>query len=142
MIFSLLIIHNHDRMSSITRVLHTTTWDYFTSHLPGRFSRSPKVVKEAIMAHINDLAQDFWRTSSDGADGAPFFEMRRLLENFQNILDVCFVIISFLRGVDLLIKIYRWQIPIPLTTKSYPNSRYWLMGIEGCLISQFLNPKI
>jgi hypothetical protein len=58
MIFSLLIIHNHDRTSSITRVLHTTTWDYFTSRLPDRFSHSPKVVKEAIMTDINDLVQE------------------------------------------------------------------------------------
>jgi hypothetical protein len=81
-------------MSSITRVLHTTTWGYFTSHLPGRFSRSPKVVKEVIMADINDLVQDFWRTSSNGADRASFFEMRRLLEILQIVSDVCFVIIS------------------------------------------------
>ena len=94
MILCLLLIHNHDRISSITRVLHTTTWDYFTSHLPGRFDRSPKVVKEAIMADINDLVQKFWKTSSDGADGAPFFEMRRLLKILQNISDVCFVVIS------------------------------------------------
>jgi hypothetical protein len=80
-------------MSSISRVLHTTTWNYFKSHLPARFSCSPKVVKEAIMADINDFVQEFWRTSSDGADGAPFFEMRRLLEIFQIILNVCFVII-------------------------------------------------
>ena len=41
MILSLLIIHNHDRMSSITRV-HTTAWNYFSSRLPECFSRSPK----------------------------------------------------------------------------------------------------
>ena len=68
MIFSLSIIHNRDRMSSITRVLHTTTWDYFTHHLPDRFFRSPRVVKEAIMTDINDLVQEF-RTSSDGPLG-------------------------------------------------------------------------
>ena len=49
MIFSLLIIHNHDRMSSITCDLHTTTWVYFTEHLADRFIRSPKEVKEEIM---------------------------------------------------------------------------------------------
>jgi hypothetical protein len=43
------------------------------------------------MTDIDDLVQEFWRTSSDGVVGAPFFAMRRLLE----ILEVCFVIISF-----------------------------------------------
>ena len=95
MIFSLLNIHNHDRMSSITRVLHTATWDYFTSRLPGHLSCSQKVVMEAVMTDIKNLVQEFWRTSSDGADGAPFFEMRRLLEILQNISDVHFVITSF-----------------------------------------------
>ena len=98
MTFSLLNIHNHDRMSSTRRVLHTATWKYFTSHLPDRFSRSPKTVKETIMTDINDLVQDFWRTSSDGAVGASFFEMRRLLEILQDCLDnleVRFDIIPF-----------------------------------------------
>ena len=87
MIFRLLIIHNHDRMSFITgtRVLHTATWEFFTSCLPGRFSRSPKVVKEAIMTDINDLVQEFWRTSSDGAVAASFFEMRRVVEILQKV---------------------------------------------------------
>jgi hypothetical protein len=98
MIFRLLIIHNNDRMSSITRVLHTTTWDYFTSRLPRRFIRSPKVVKEAIVTDINDLLQEFWRTSSDRAVGASFFAMRCLRETFQ----VCFYIVSvFATAVDL-----------------------------------------
>ena len=105
MIFNLLIIHNHDRMSSITRVLHPTTWIYFTSRLPDRFIRSPKVVKEAIMTDINDLVQEFWRTSSDEAVGASFFPMRRLFEILQecfNILEVCFDIVSvFETAVDL-----------------------------------------
>ena len=93
----MLIIHDHDRVSFITRVLHTTTWDYFTSRLPDRFSRSPKVVKEAIMTDINDLVQEFWRSSSDGAVEASFFAMHRLLEILKgcyDILEVCFDIIS------------------------------------------------
>jgi hypothetical protein len=92
MIFSLLIIHNYDRTSSITgtRVFHTTTWDYFASHLSDRFDRSPKVVKEAIMTDINDLLQEFWRTSSDGDVGASIFAMRRLHDILKNISDVCF----------------------------------------------------
>ena len=102
----LLIIHNHDslRTSSITRVLHTSTWKYFTSHLPDLFSRSPKVEKEAIMTDINDLVQEFGRTSSDGVVGASFFEMRRLLEILQDCFDleVSFDIISvFATAVDL-----------------------------------------
>ena len=97
MIFCLLFIHNHDRMSSITRVLHTTTWDYFILDLPDRFIRSPKVVKEAIMADIDDLMQDFWRTSSDGDVGASLFAMRRLHDILQRcfvISKVCFDVIS------------------------------------------------
>ena len=97
MIFSLLIIHDHDRISSITHVLHTATWDYFASHLPDRFSCSPKVVKEAIMTDINDLVQEFWGTSNDGADGtSSFFAMLRLLEILQECFDtlevpVCYI---------------------------------------------------
>ena len=75
-----MIIHNHNRMSSTTRVLHTTTWDYFTSRLRDRFMRSPEVVNKAIMTNINDLVREFWRTSSDGVLGASFFAMRRLFE--------------------------------------------------------------
>jgi hypothetical protein len=107
MIFNLLIIHNHDRMSSITRVLHTTTWDYFTSSLPDLFSHSPKVVKEVIITDINDLLQEFRRTSSDV--GASFFAMRRLLEILERCLHsltVCFDIISvFATASTQLIKI-------------------------------------
>jgi hypothetical protein len=96
MIFSLLIIHNHDRMSSSIRVLHATTWVYFLKQLAYRFFHSPKVVKEVIMADINDLMT----TSSDGADGASFFAMRHLLEILQgcsDFLEVCFDIFPFLR---------------------------------------------
>ena len=97
MVFSLSIIHNHVRMSSsITRVLHTSTWGYFTAFLGDHFIRSPKVVKEAIMTDINDLVQEFW-TSSDGAVGASFFAMRRLFEILDGCLSfwkVCFDIID------------------------------------------------
>jgi hypothetical protein len=50
------------------------------------------------MTDINDLVQEFWMASSDGAVGASFFAMRRLLEILQNcfdFLEVCFDIISF-----------------------------------------------
>ena len=49
------------------------------------------------MTDINDLVQEFWRSSSDGAVEASFFAMRRLLEILQgcfDILEVCFDIIS------------------------------------------------
>ena len=85
MIFCLIFNHNRDRMSSITRV-HTTTWDYFSSHLPEGFSHSPKVVKEAIITDIDDLVEEFRRTSSDV--GASFFAMRRLLDILQDTLEV------------------------------------------------------
>ena len=102
-IFSFLIIHSHDRASSITRV-HTTTWNYFTECLADRFFRSPEEVKEEIMTDINDLVQEF-RTSSNGAVGASFIAMRRLLETllgYFNFLNVCFDIISvFATAVDL-----------------------------------------
>ena len=93
MTFSLLIIHNRDRMSSITRVLHTTTWDYFTidSKLAYRFFDSPNVVKEEIMADVNDLVQEFRMSSRDGAVGESFVAMCRLGEIFR----VCFDIIPF-----------------------------------------------
>ena len=108
MIFSLLIIHNHNRKS--TRVLHTTTWFHFTSRLPDRFIRSPKVVKETIMTDINNLVEESWRTSRTS-----FFAMLRLLEILHciNILEVRFVIISFfVTAIDLAEKIYRSrQIP-------------------------------
>ena len=92
MMFRLLIIHNHDRTSSITQVLHTTTWGYFSSRLPEIFCCSPKVVQEAIITDIDDLVEEFRRTSSDV--GASLSAMRRLLDILQNILEVCFDIIS------------------------------------------------
>ena len=144
MILNLFIIHNHDRMSSITRVLYTTTWDYFSSLLPESFGRSPQVVKEAIIKDIDDLVEEFRRISSDV--GASFFAMRRLLDILQDILDVCFDIIPFLRLAE---KIYRCSetpmtgtIPYSRTMESEPKLRCCLMGIERCSITQFVNPKI
>ena len=94
MIFYLLIIHNHDRMSSIAQVPHTVTWHYFTLNLPDRFVRSPKVVKDVVMTDINDLVQEFCRTLSDV--GASFFAMRCLLIILAQIFEVSFDIISVL----------------------------------------------
>ena len=96
-------------MSSITRVLHTTTWDYFTSCLPDHLSRSPKLVKEAIITDINDLVQDFWSNSSDEAAGASFFAIRRLftiLQELSETVKVCINIIFVIgTAVDLANKI-------------------------------------
>jgi hypothetical protein len=93
-------------VSSITRiqVLHNSTWFYFTSYLPGRFIRSPKLVKEAIMIDINDLVQEFWRTSTDGTDGESIIAVRRLHEILRRCLNVC--LLCRLSSI-LLIKIYR-----------------------------------
>ena len=142
-IFYLLIIHNHDRMSSITQVLHTATWNYLTLCLPSRFFRSPKVVKEVIMTDINDLVQEFCRILSDVE--ASFFGMRCLLEILQQLSKVCFDIISISATAStLLIKLNRGPPRRLLTTppNSERNLRYCLMSIERCLISHFLNPKI
>ena len=95
-------------MSSITRVLHTTTWDFFATYLPDHFSNSPKEVKEAIMVDISDLVEEFWRTSSDADVGASLFAMRRLFA----ILQECFedVISVFVTAVDLADKIIQTNV--------------------------------
>ena len=84
------MIHNHDRKSPITRVPRTETRMFFSSHLCYRFRRSPKVVKEAIMTDIDNLVQEFLRTSSKRAVGASFLEleMRRLHEILEECLKV------------------------------------------------------
>ena len=75
-------------MSPITRVPHTATWNFFTLHVPSRFRRSPRVVKEAIITDINDLVQEFWSTPSDGDVGESLFGMRRLYEILEDYLEV------------------------------------------------------
>ena len=123
-------------MSSITRVPHTTTWDYLNGCLADRFIRSPKVVKEEIMTDVSNLVQEFWTTSSDGAveESFKFFAMRRLLEILQRCfhsLEVRFDIISFLRLLStFLIKIYRSLNRLKTESAWETNSRYCLMGIE------------
>ena len=52
------------------------------------------------MTDVNDLVQEFWGTSNDGVDGAPFFAMLCLHDILQNALesvDVRFVYFLFLR---------------------------------------------
>jgi hypothetical protein len=133
--------------SNGTRVpsLHTATWVYFTSRLPYRFIRSPKVVQEAIMTDINDLVQEFLRTSRDGADGA-FFAMRRLFGILQKCynLKVCYIYIYILRlPSTYLVKMYRCPFPSTgVQTTSETNLGYCLMGIERCSINYFVIPKV
>ena len=42
------------------------------------------------MTDINDLVQEFWRTSIDGADRESIFAMRRLDEILRRCSEVCF----------------------------------------------------
>ena len=92
-------------MSSITRVLHTTTWDYFTEHLPDRFIHSPQVVKEAIMTGIDDLVQEFWRTSSDDVEAS-----LPAICCLNKILKVCLIFLLLRLPLTYLRKIYSvWQ---------------------------------
>ena len=117
-------------MSSINRVLHTTTWDYFTEVLAVRFVRAPNVVKEEIMADINDLVQEFRMSSGDGAFGESFVAMCRLLK----ILQVRFDIIPFLAtAVDLTDKNLQsftdhisWRFPSESLDKEY-SDRYEIL---------------
>ena len=121
MIFDLSIIHEYDRTSSITTVLHTTTWAYFTKRLPYLFVRSPNIVKEAIITDVNDLVQEFWETSSDGAVGASLFAMRRLLKILDGchlISAVCSDIISVFATVVSADKIYRCPTSPTLTRET------------------------
>ncbi|KAF8815804.1 hypothetical protein BYT27DRAFT_7155408 [Phlegmacium glaucopus] len=50
-----------------TRLPHSATWDYVKFHLPPRFIKSPKLVKDAIMTDIDELMQEFCKISSSGA---------------------------------------------------------------------------
>ena len=75
--------------TSITRVLHAATWLYFIVELPDHFCISRKVVKESIMTDINDLVQEFWRTSTDVVDGKSIFAMGLLHVILRECLDVC-----------------------------------------------------
>ena len=112
MIFGSLIIHNHDRMSSI--VPHTTTQEYFNFRLAGCLIRSSKAVKEEIMTDINDLVvQELLKTSSDGVDGASIPAMlllHRILQRFSS-LGVC--VSFFVTAVHLADKILQVFVSSP-----------------------------
>ena len=119
---SITTIHSRGRKSPITRVLHAATWNYFTLRLSDHFLRSPKAVKEVIMTDINDLVQEFWRTSCDEAE-ASFFAMRRLL----NILKVNVDIISvFATTIDLADK--KLQVLSQSHSRDFSAQRYY--GLE------------
>ena len=119
---SITTIHSRGRKSPITRVLHAATWNYFTLRLSDHFLRSPKAVKEVIMTDINDLVQEFWRTSCDEAE-ASFFAMRRLL----NILKVRVDIISvFATTIDLADK--KLQVLSQSHSRDFSAQRYY--GLE------------
>ena len=103
-IFSLLIIHSHDRTPSITRV-HDSTWSFLTNRLDIHFDVCPIVVKEEIFTDINDLVQEI-RTSRIGAVETSFIAMRssclhRILQlcihSLEDVVKVCFDIFFFLR---------------------------------------------
>ena len=102
--YNLLIIHDHDRRSSIIPVLRAATWSFFASHLPSHFSYSPKLVKEAIMADINGLMQDSWKTSDCNEAGRKsYLAMWHLLDVLQEclyIFDVRFNLISVFATAD------------------------------------------
>jgi hypothetical protein len=75
------------------------------------------------MTDINDLVQDFWRTSSDGADGESFLAMRHLLEILQecfHILEVCFDLISVFATAD----------KDHLQRQAYPKSRNYSAHLD------------
>ena len=109
------------------------------------------------MSDINELVQEFWRTSSDGAVDVSFCAPLRLLEILQECFDllempVCLVVFSVSAAVIGLAEeiFYRSQSgalpPNRTLTKrnSEPNLRYCFMSIERSLINHFLhvNPKI
>ena len=98
------------------------------------------------MTDINDLVQELWSTSNDGAVGASFFAMR----NFGRLFESVFILFPLLRlPLTWLRKIYRsLHSRIIITSRtssklnSVPNLRNFLMGIERYLINYSLNPKI
>ena len=142
-------IHNHHRVSSITRSLHTVTWVYFTSCLPDIFSRSPIGVKEAIMTDINDFVEEFSGTSSDQAVWASCFALCRLFEFLQRCSEilVCFsILVTAVNLTDVKI-IRRQQFSSTISpsqtlmAESETNFTTCFLGIDSCLISYYLNPK-
>ena len=87
------------------------------------------------MVYINDLVQEFWRTSSDEAIGAPFFAMRRLFEILQEYLEtcntMCFLIVSvFVTPVDLADK--NLQLP-----NSWHHSTQWDLDKFKILLDRY-----
>ena len=88
---SQLYIQDRNRISSTTRFPRRATWHYFEAYLPDYFMCCSNVVKDAITTDINDLMQQFWRTSTDGLDiFCP--AICRLREILQVCLDIMFLL--------------------------------------------------
>ena len=95
------------RISSITRWFYaTTTWGNFWPHVfPTLFILSPNIVKGSIMADINDLVQEFRKSSREGdvaSEMFPFFSKCFICLKFLegNFWNVCFDRCFFLRFFD------------------------------------------
>ncbi|KAF8816531.1 hypothetical protein BYT27DRAFT_7154580 [Phlegmacium glaucopus] len=76
------------RIQSTTRLPHSATWGYVKFHLPWRFIKSPKPVKDAIIMDINELAQEFWKISNHGAFGVFFSAMLCLMGILEKIVSL------------------------------------------------------
>ncbi|KAF8816522.1 hypothetical protein BYT27DRAFT_7154559 [Phlegmacium glaucopus] len=74
------------RTHSTTRLPHSATWYYVQSHLPWHFIESPKRVRDAIMMDINELIQEFWKISNNGAIGVFFTAMLCLMWGLEAIM--------------------------------------------------------
>ena len=87
-------MHNYNFRIPVTtlgRLPHSKTWDYFKSHLAVYFIHSPKIVKDVIMTDINNLVQEFWKISSDGAVDVFFPPMGCLMRILKVCLDIIFI---------------------------------------------------
>jgi hypothetical protein len=135
-------------MTSTTRVLNIATWEYFSSCLPGRFFRSPKVVKEEIMKDINDLVQEFWRTSSGGVVGASLLAMRRLFailnvrfHNSEGCFDIISVFVNAIRFADKILQMSVLPWNCPLQSQIRANIKMLLDGYRKMLDQSFSKSK-
>ena len=79
-------IQNYDRIPSTQLLLHGKTWAHIKTYLPDDFIHCPEVVRDAIMMDIDNLLQEFWKTSNVGAVDVQCFTSIRLL---LDILSVC-----------------------------------------------------
>ena len=117
MIFSLLIIHNHDRMqvSSNTRVLHTATRVYFTSQLPYRLNR------------WNSFSESSDRGNYDSSGGLHMMELGLLSSQCVVCLELSWSIESvfWYTAVD-----FSWLKNVEMGRPWRHPSQIWDTGIE------------